>query len=107
MRYAGAIALALLVGACGSRPAPAASPAPAPAPVARCDDYALAVGDASRTPGAVDVQAVTACGCGYTITTTAAAAARVTSAHDARTRDGCGTVNCDTPCTAMVLPGAK
>jgi hypothetical protein len=47
---------------------------------------------------------MTGCGCTYTIRTTRALAAKVRAAFGQWTRDNCGPVNCDTPCSGQVVP---
>jgi hypothetical protein len=98
------LALYLVASACSN----GATPTAAPAPVRSCDGYSRAVGEAEQappTPGDdVEVEVVSSCGCARTIHTTAARAAAVRDEHQRWTRAGCRSINCDTPCSAMVTP---
>jgi len=92
--------LAAIVG-CGGERAPNAASAtgdPKPDP---CGDYRRAAEDARQTKGDTEAQVVNACGCSLTIRTSADKAAALLDKLPEWRRAGCS-VNCDTPCSAMV-----
>lgn len=81
----------------------------APAPPARdCDVYPRARDAAQNTPPlATDdaaAQVIDACGCASTIHTTSARADALRAAYTQWRREGCGPVNCDTPCQTIAPP---
>jgi hypothetical protein len=108
-RYS-AVTIAMVLACCGSRDATATKAASEQHAqrVSHCDEYPRALYEARQVapmPGdEADVDGMTACGCRYTIHTSTALAAKVDAAFRQWTRDGCGPVNCDTPCSAQVMP---
>jgi hypothetical protein len=94
------VSVVAIVG-CGGERAPRAASAMHDIKPDRCGEYRRAAQDARQTPGDIEARVVNGCGCSFVIRTTAEKAAEVRDKYPEWIRASCS-VNCDTPCSAMV-----
>lgn len=89
------------IGGCGGERASDAASATEVMKPSPCGDYSQAVADARQTPGDIAAEVFNACGCSFTIRTSAEKAAAIRDEYPKWRRARCS-VNCDTPCAAVV-----